>query len=61
MEHQKDNYEEYFTFLDELRESGITNMFGAGPYLAEAFELALDEAHIILIEWMNTFTERHPR
>ena len=25
----------YFTYLDALRESGKTNMYGAGPYLAE--------------------------
>ena len=47
--------------MDELRESGITNMYGATPYLQEAFELAQDEAQIILVEWMNTFSQRHPR
>ena len=61
MKNQKHEYEEYFIFLDELRESGITNMYGATPYLQEAFELAQDEAQIILVEWMNTFSQRHPR
>lgn len=28
---------EYFEYLDELRESGVTNMFGAAPYLVSEF------------------------
>ena len=27
----------YFEFLNELRESGTTNMFGAGPHLENEF------------------------
>lgn len=42
----------YFTYLDDLRESGITNMYGASPYLAEEFGLGEAEARAILIEWM---------
>lgn len=30
-------FEKYFDFLDDLRESGVTNMFGATPYLIEEF------------------------
>jgi len=26
-----------FLFLNDLRDSGITNMFGARPYVVEAF------------------------
>jgi len=56
------NKEEYFLFLDNLRESGITNMFGAVPYLRMAFsELTEREAKNILIEWMKTFSERHKK
>jgi len=29
----------HFHFLDQLRESGVTNMYGATPYLIEAFDL----------------------
>ena len=29
----------YFEFLDELREAGQTNMFGAIPYLQNKFGL----------------------
>jgi len=53
--------EEMFAFLDALRESGVVNMFGAGPYLAEEFGLKRDEATKVLAEWMRTFAERHPK
>ena len=51
--------EEHLTYLDQLRESGITNMYGAVPYLIEAFpELEKREAAEIVIYWMKTFSER---
>lgn len=50
---------EYFEFLDELRESGQTNMFGARPYLMRKFpELAEgrgEAAGKVLSHWMSTF------
>ena len=50
------NYAEYFAYLDALRESGVTNMFGARPYLMEAFPgLPKDEASRILSTWMHTY------
>ena len=55
-----DENQEYFEYLDELRESGETNMFGARPYLMEEFNLDREEARKILSEWMRTFSERHP-
>jgi len=48
-------------FLDDLRQSGVTNMFGAAPYLRREFDLRQQEASDMLIEWMRTFGERHPR
>lgn len=51
---------EVFAFLDELRESGITNMFGAGQYVEEMFSLESKEARTLLGKWMQTFSERHP-
>lgn len=51
---------EYFEYLDNLRESGETNMFGAGPYLQEEFGLEKAEACKILTKWMETFSTRHP-
>ncbi len=46
---------EYFDYLDDLRESGRTNMFGAGSYLREEQGLGRDEAPLILKAWMDTF------
>jgi len=52
--------EDHLTYLDDLRESGITNMFGARPYLINAFpKLSEKEAAAILCYWMKTFSERH--
>lgn len=51
--------EEYFNFLDSLRDSGVTNMFGAGPYLQEVYGLSRHEARDIVLEWMQTYSERH--
>lgn len=51
--------EEHLTYLDELRESGVTNMYGAGRYLVEEFDVSRDESHVILDYWMRTFSERH--
>ena len=46
---------EYFAYLNNLRDSGVTNMFGAGPYLQQAFGLTKYEARDILIQWMESF------
>src|SRR5947207_989249 len=53
--------EAHLVFLDKLRESGITNMFGAVPYIAQAFpRLSAQEAKDTLKYWMQTFEDRHP-
>ena len=52
--------EKYFEYLDDLRESGVTNMFGAAPYLVEDFGITMWEARKILQEWMETYSARHP-
>lgn len=51
---------EVFEYLDELRESGVTNMFGATPYVCQHFNLPTAEARAFLLEWMKTFEDRHP-
>jgi len=48
-----------FEYLDELRESGVTNMFGARPYIVEEFDIEPAEAGKLLTKWMKTFGERH--
>lgn len=52
---------EVFEYLDELRESGVTNMFGAVPYIEAAFDVKRSEASKLLGEWMETFSQRHPQ
>lgn len=49
-----------FEFLDTLREGGAINMFGAGPYVQDAFGLDRREARDLVLEWMETFSTRHP-
>lgn len=44
---------EYFAYLDDLRKTGATNMFGAAPYLAHAHSMPLTEARSILGMWMG--------
>ena len=47
------NIREEFLYLNRLRESGDTNMFGAAPYLQDEFNLDRREARTILTEWMS--------
>jgi len=50
-------YFEEFEYLNTLRESGVTNMFGATPFLQEAFDISKSEARTILGLWMSSFKE----
>lgn len=51
--------EEHLLYLDRLRASGSTNMFGAPPYLTKVFGLSKADAIVVLSYWMETFSERH--
>ena len=51
--------EHVFDFLDNLRASGTINMFGAGPYVQDVFGCDRHEARDLVVEWMQTFSERH--
>ncbi len=42
-------------FLNWLRESGKTNMFGATPYLQKQFNITKYDAQRLLINWMENF------
>ena len=54
-EHTIDDINVYFDYLDELRDSGETNMFWARLYLVKEFNLEEKEAWCILNAWMKTF------
>lgn len=42
----------HFAFLDQLQKSGLTNMFGAVPYLEQVYGMSNDHATTILAQWM---------
>lgn len=46
-----------FAYLDELRDSGQTNMMGAAPYLQRRFGLSEEEAKATLFAWMESCEE----
>jgi hypothetical protein len=47
---------EYFRYLDELRDSGRTNMLLAGRFLEEEMGLPAGLADAVHIAWMETFS-----
>ena len=48
-------------YLEWLRRSGQTNMYGAVPYLMEEFWFDEKEAKKVLIEWMQNYnSEDYP-
>jgi hypothetical protein len=46
---------EVFAYLNDLRESGDTNMFGARPYIIKEFGVTSGEAISLLSSWMKNF------
>lgn len=47
--------DEHLQYLDDLRDSGDTNMFGAGSYLQSEFDIDAKTARGILSYWMESF------
>lgn len=47
--------ERHKLYLDELRESGETNMYEAAPYLQTEFDIDKKTAIEILTEWAQSF------
>ncbi len=47
--------EDVFDYLIELRDSGITNMWGASPFIARNFDCSDDEAAYWLLTWIKSF------
>lgn len=46
-----------FDYLNELRDSGVTNMFGATPYIEKEFNMKNRDASEILSKWMSNYNE----
>jgi hypothetical protein len=51
----------YFTYLDGLRISGVTNMFAASSYIASEYNLSMQTSRRILTAWMNSFDDQPPQ
>lgn len=50
--------EAHFKYLDDLRESGETNMFGAGSYVQSKFFLDRMDTRYVVTQWMATFSDK---
>ena len=48
---------EHKNYLNNLRDSGVVNMFGAGEFLVATFGLNKRDANKLLLEWMESFEE----
>ena len=46
-----------FEYLEDLRESGETNMFGATSYIVETFEISKSMAKKFLLDWMESYRD----
>jgi len=49
-----------YAYLAQLRDYGVTNMFGAVPYLETAFKLDKEEAKDVLRSWMAIMDGERP-
>tara|TARA_R110000824_G_scaffold259469_1_gene448196 strand:- start:711 stop:917 length:207 start_codon:yes stop_codon:yes gene_type:complete len=48
---------EAMEYLNDLKDSGVTNMYGATPYLMEEMDLGRSDAGKIMRLWMRNFQE----
>ena len=55
MEEHKTESASYKQFLDDLRDSGEINMFGAPAVLQEEFGVSREQARQIVIAWMEDY------
>ena len=44
-----------FAYLDALRDSGVTNMFGSSRYVVADFNISKEVADALVGAWMRTF------
>tara|TARA_R100000152_G_C6664111_1_gene102213 strand:- start:83 stop:262 length:180 start_codon:yes stop_codon:yes gene_type:complete len=48
---------EVFLYLEQLKASGETNMWGAAPYLEQHFELDKKTAKEWLLKWIKSYNK----
>ena len=58
MQHSLKEWTKMFLYLDQLRESGVTNMYGSPAYLERDFGLKKDAAREVASNWMTFFNDR---
>ena len=51
------SYDDVAEYLTELRDSGTTNMFGAGPFLVREYGLPKRDAQYVLNYWFESFKQ----
>lgn len=52
----REEWEEYYKVLEGIRRTGVTNMFGAAPYLKEFCpELSEKLSQAILVNWISNY------
>lgn len=49
-------WQQYYDYLDALRESGHVNMLGGALHLQRHFHLSKDTARQVLSAWMKEFS-----
>jgi hypothetical protein len=50
-------WKDYYIMLEAIRQSGITNMWGASPYLAELAGITQGLAKDVLLSWISNYDE----
>ena len=49
---------EVYLYLEQLRETGETNMFGAAAYIEQHFELSKKDSRKYLMDWMRQYNKK---
>lgn len=47
----------YYKTLEAIRRSGVCNMWGAAPYLADMENISEEKAEEVLLEWITNYNE----
>lgn len=50
-------WKDYYFMLEDIRRSGVVNMWGASPYLAVMAQISLELANDVLLSWIHNYTE----
>lgn len=58
----KEEWVEYYKTLEAIRRSGVTNMWGAAPYLKACYpKMSETESNEILCNWISNYNELNQR